>query len=468
MTKLEDITAWLGLSIKPSKCRTFCLSKGRYRKLNIDIQGQTILNVEDAPSKFLGMQLSLSQSFRERAHIANQALQDIILPLNKFPLPPRDKVYIYKNFAVPKMRWVLLVQDVLPTALKKIGAQIERNLKQWWHLPRSCSRDALRLVTGIPSIADIAQQSQCIKSSIAQSSRDPNVKSALRSRRIHHYKPVRNLLQVLHGSIPEKRAAATGQVKAHQYMVLKNTVGKLLVQGAWSKLNTALATDNQWRSMMWSLSPSTQQFATKAALDVLPTRANLLRWKVGCDSSCLSCGVKETLHHTLNNCTTLLNAGAYTWRHNSILQHLLPHIQLKYPASRICADLPGHTYALPFNCDTAWRPDIVVLHKNHQVEFVELTIPFEPNADAAHLRKTTKYGPLLQQAKQEGLNPRLSCIEMGSRGLPSRSWSEWVGQLDHPRQITKECSHLALLSSHVVWIHRHTVWPNPPLMVLAV
>ena len=50
------------------------------------------------------MQLSLSQSFRERAHIANQALQDIILPLNKFPLPQHDKVHIYRNFAVPKMR----------------------------------------------------------------------------------------------------------------------------------------------------------------------------------------------------------------------------------------------------------------------------------------------------------------------------------------------------------------------------
>ena len=37
---------------------------------------------------------------------------EMIQPLDDFPLPPRDKVYIYKNFAVPKMRWVLLVQDV--------------------------------------------------------------------------------------------------------------------------------------------------------------------------------------------------------------------------------------------------------------------------------------------------------------------------------------------------------------------
>ncbi len=58
----------------------------------------------------------------------------VIIPLN-FPLPPRDEVHLYKNFAVPKKKWVFLVQDVLPTALKKIGIQFERNLKQWWHLP---------------------------------------------------------------------------------------------------------------------------------------------------------------------------------------------------------------------------------------------------------------------------------------------------------------------------------------------
>ena len=105
----------------------------------------------------------------------------------------------------------------------------------------------------------------------------PKCQSALRRRRTNHYKPVRNLLQVLHGSIPANSKAATCQVKSQQLVVLKDTVGKLLVQGAWSKVNTTLATDNQWRSMMWSLTPSTQQFATKAALDVLPTRANLLR-----------------------------------------------------------------------------------------------------------------------------------------------------------------------------------------------
>ena len=100
--KLDHITAWLGLEIKPSKCRTFALSKGTYRKVDITIYDQTILNVEDSPSKFLGMQLSLSQTFQEKAKIAAKALLEIIKPLDSFPIPNRDKVGFTRHSPSPK------------------------------------------------------------------------------------------------------------------------------------------------------------------------------------------------------------------------------------------------------------------------------------------------------------------------------------------------------------------------------
>ncbi len=466
--KLDQITDWLGMQIKPSKCRTFGLSKGKYRKVEILIYGQTILNVEDAPSKFLGMELSLTQSFKEKSQIAAKALHEIIQPLESFPLPNRDKVQIYKSFAIPKMRWILLVQDVLPTALRRITCQIEGYVKRWWHLPRATSRAALCLLTGIPPITDIAMQTQLTKYTIAQASGDPNVISVLKQRQNNKHKPLHRLLKAFGGSLPQNRSEGKTQLRQTQCKELAAVVGKLLVQGAWSRLDTSLQADKHWRSTMWSLPTDVQQFATKAALDVLPTRANLLRWRVGCDSACLHCGVKETLHHTLNNCARLLDAGAYTWRHNSVLQHLAPQIESKHPTSQIQIDLPDRTYQLPFHCDTAWRPDIVILHKDHSIDFVELTIPFEPNTAAAHSRKTSKYAPLLQQAKMEGLIPRLYCIEMGSRGIPSPGWEKWISTLNKPLRITKECSSLALRTSHVVWLHRATAWPNPPLLPFSV
>ena len=462
--KLEQITEWLGLEIKPSKCRSFGLGKAGYRKIDIDIAGHTILNVEDAPSKFLGMELSLSQSFAEKAEIASTALKKIINSLDEFPLPPRDKVQLYRNFALPKMRWVLLVQDVLPTALKKIQTELEQYLKRWWHLPKSASRDALRLVTGIPAISHLAEQSQCTKYSIAQKSSDPSVNAVIYKRRAACHKPLHRLLRSLGGSIPADKRAAMNALKAEQHKALKEKVATLAVQGAWSRLDQTLAVDRQWRSVMWSLPQSVQQFATKAAIDVLPTRANLLRWKVGCDSACTNCGVKETLHHVLNNCKHLLNNGAYKWRHDSILQQIVSVIRIRTPNAQVTADIQGYTYRLPFSCDTDWRPDIVIHHSNHNIEFVELTVPFETNTASAHSRKTTKYANLLQGAKAEGLKPTLTCIEMGSRGIPSPAWNAWVKTNHLHQNFTKTCASIALTASHLIWLHKGTTWPNPPPM----
>ena len=148
------------------------------------------------------MQLSLTQTHKKKAEIARKAILEILQPLDAFPLPNRDKVQLYRNFAIPKMRWVLLVQDVLPTALRKIATQMEQHLKKWWRLPRGASRDALRLVSGIPSICDIAGQSQCTKYSVARASTDPNVSRVLHNRSASKHKPVQQLLKSLGGAIP--------------------------------------------------------------------------------------------------------------------------------------------------------------------------------------------------------------------------------------------------------------------------
>ena len=362
------------------------------------------------------------------------------------------------------MRWILMVQDVLPTALQSITTKAEQFLKKWWHLPRPASRDALRLVTGIPSISDIADQAQCTKYSIASASSDPSVSNILEVRKNAKYKPVARLLRSLGGSIPNNKRKAMKILKEHQLQELKTRVGKLVVQGAWLQLGKTLQTDTQWRCIMWSLPASVQQFACKAAIDVLPTRANLLRWKTGCDSACSNCGVKETLHHILNNCQRLLNSGAYKWRHDSILHQIAPQLQSIHPTAQVTVDLPDSTYKLPFICDTDWRPDIIISRQNHKIEFVELTVPFESNWKAAHTRKTDKYAALLTSAKENGFVATLTCIEMGSRGLPSSDWENWISQNKLSKNLTKTCSSIAISASHVIWLHKSTTWPNPPPM----
>ena len=469
LTKFEGITAWLGLEMKPAKCRAFGISKGRYRRIDICINGETILNVEDAPTKFLGMQLSLSQSFKEKAALASASVHQIMEALHSFLLPKQDKVLLYKNFAIPKIRWVLMVQELLPTALARLNQQAEKYIKQWWVLPRAASRDALRLTMGIPSLSDLAGQGQLVKYSLAQASKDPTVNAVWKQRAATRHRPVRKLLRQFGATIPNQRSVAMSSLKTTQLEDLRTTVQQLLVQGAWAKLGTTLDSDKRWRCMVWGLPASVAQFASKAALDVLPTRANLCRWRVACDSMCPRCGeVKETLHHTLNNCSHQLHTGRYKWRHDSVLSHLFQHLSTTHHANQcITVDLPGHTYQLPFTSDAAWRPDIVIFEgSSSKITFIELTVPYEANAASAHHRKATKYAALLQNARDAGMVPTLYCVEMGSRGLPCAGWDAWAAKHHLPSRITKECAEIALRASHSIWLLRDTEWPQPPLLSL--
>ena len=465
MSHLEEIVGWLGMEIKPSKCRSFGMSKGKYRKININIYNHTILNIEDSPSKFLGMELSTTQTPKEKAAIASRGLMEIMKSLDDFPLPKEDKVKLYKTFALPKMRWVVMVQDILPTALAKLNGQVEAFVKKWWHLPRSTSRGALRLTIGLPSIIDLAKSGQLVKNHTAHTSSDPSVRGARSARVSRGHRPGRILGQLFGTTIPTNRKEAARILLEHQHSELRKEVTQLLIQGAWAKLETTLDSDRKWRSLIWSLPATVTLFASKAAMDVLPTRANLCRWKVASDSNCRKCGVKETLHHVLNHCDTLLKAGLYKWRHDSILQHILKSIPVGVWRD-IMVDLPGHTYTLPFHADSAWRPDLILLGQNYHIHIIELTVPFESNLNGAHDRKTSKYGPLVENARNAGLIPTLWCIEMGSRGLPGKAWTAWVTANKLPKRLTRECSELALRASHVIWTQKETTWHNPPLLQL--
>ena len=107
-----------------------------------------------------------------------------------------------------------------------------------------------------------------------------------------------------------------------------------------------------------------------------------------------------------------------------------------------------------------------MLIEGSHITFLELTVPFEVNASAAHQRKQEKYANLLQNAKESGWIPKLHCIEMGSRGIPCPGWMTWASQQHLQPKITQECAEIALRASHTIWLLKDTVWPQPPLLRL--
>ncbi len=139
---------------------------------------------------------------------------------------------------------------------------------------------------------------------------------------------------------------------------------------------------------MFDLPRNSVKFLLNLVLNTLPTNSNLMRCGKRSNSKCELCSHHETLLHTLNNCPTMLKAGRYTWRHNSVLSHMFTLTQnlSKETDWIIHSDLPSQNNkcgisTIPTNiCVTTQIPDIVMINHPQQIAIlIELTVCFETN-----------------------------------------------------------------------------------------
>ena len=155
-----------------------------------------------------------------------------------------------------------------------------------------------------------------------------------------------------------------------------------------------------------------------------------------------------------------LKLPRFKWRYDSILSQIASSLTLK--GHTVHADLPNFRYSLPsFLSAQSLRPDIVLLSET-EITFLELTVPFEGNFQAAQDRKATKYAHLLDLAKTNGFVARLSCFEVGSRGLTSASWERFVKEFGLGAALKKSILETAIRCSYVIWTTRFLPWENPP------
>ena len=71
---------------------------------------------------------------------------------------------------------------------------------------------------------------------------------------------------------------------------------------------------------------------------------NLARWNIIVIPACSLCHSRQpTTYHILTGCSTALDQGRYTWRHDSVLQVFVQGLQRDLPPCyKLYADLPGH------------------------------------------------------------------------------------------------------------------------------
>ena len=445
LIEIDNKCSDLGLEIRPDKCVSLIFngrSMNKQRTFKIH-QGHT-RNISSTPTKFLGQTIGITIA-STRVHASkgfSTKVYSALEKIDRLPIRGEYKVWIYKSYLVPSLTFNLAVEIISASTIKKIQSKATSYLKRWLKLPK-CSTLASLFHPGVCNLPHLPQAQEKAKLRLLAQvhiSPDQNLReleNLILDPSFAHRQCIPPICQeIAHIASPQINSNAE---PIHLLDSMKNILSKrqcavwdshletLSVQSKFLDIAALEQHSKVWSRIMFGLPAGQLSFLIRAGIDVLPSPANLQRWNIQPDSTCSLCNSRPcTVSHILNGCPTALNQGRYTWRHDSVLSHLLKLIQSTLSEVTIYADLPGHralnnppSTIPPSLVATSARPDIVII-SGSSIHLLELTVPSNTvkNIMNARVRKQSKtnYIHLVNDLESLGHSVHLHTAELGSLG----------------------------------------------------
>ena len=110
-------------------------------KTTFSLANGSTRNIADAPTKILGKFLSKSHSSAKKA-LASKLDNEVIAAMKRIddrPIRGEFKVWMWKNYLAPSLRFMMMVDSVQESDLVKTQKKMTKFIKRWLHLPRCCT-----------------------------------------------------------------------------------------------------------------------------------------------------------------------------------------------------------------------------------------------------------------------------------------------------------------------------------------
>ena len=499
MNRIDSNITSMGMRLKPSKCRTFSISSGSPSSTTSFFIGQDkIPTIAEEEQKFLGKVLFFTGKSEETFSLVKDAFTKQLDNIDKLAVRNEYKMWIYSNYFLPANRFLLTVHDITETHLKKLDTLTDKYVKKWAGLPVCATNALLHLPAGLDfkSISLLYTEAHVISHTRTRLQADADVNYVLdcRVERESQYTRKKSITviseaQYISGlsrntvqqEIPnfeyengdrDKRKfinEVREEVKTSLYCSNKEKwtdhVKNLVQQGKFLELAQAEHEDAIWKSYIFDLKHGTMKFLLNAAIDTLPTNANLFKWNKRTNDKCVLCKCRETTSHILS-----LEMGKHLWRHNTIINYLVQSVDTS--KFKVFSDLPDHTVdggSIPADiCITAQKPDLVIIdEKSNTIHIFELTVPIEHCIEDRHKQKSNKYAHFITDIQH--MNTFVTCFEIGSRGYVSTRNQNSLNTLHKfmkpglkLKKFKQNISALSGYSSyHIFLCRKDPVWTSP-------
>ena len=203
--------------------------------------------------------------------------------------------------------------------------------------------------------------------------------------------------------------------------------------------------------------------------NTLATKKNLCKWSLSTTSACSFCFQSETLQHVVSSCSSYLQDGRYTWRHNSVLLHIARTLS-SVANSSLYADLPNFPSPSLITGDSL-RPDLILVLNNASVYVLELTVGFESNIKINSDRKATKYRPLINHLHSSYSTVTFVNLSMSATGIFGTSSESFLSmltdlQLDDKtkKNALLKTMNIAVRCTYCIFCRRKKSWTHPNLL----
>ncbi|XP_078666098.1 uncharacterized protein LOC144908400 [Branchiostoma floridae x Branchiostoma belcheri] len=539
LRSLSKAASWARMKFKAKKCRKLVMRRGKIcDKLQLEVQGERIPAIAEQPIKSLGMKFDVTLSDKKNIEEFKQQIRDGLEAIENSELPGRYKVWCYQYGLLPRAVWPMTMYDIPLTVVEEVERRVSRHLRKWLGVPPGLTSIGLysktaKLQLPLTSMEEEYKVTKARAQLMLQESRDELVSQAgirLRSgkkwaaaeavasatSRLKHRDIVGVVAQGRRGfgagregtqrwgtaSPRERRELIQKEVRQQEEEVRRSRAVSQGVQGAWTRWEGVRERKVMWNELMYS-EPSKIRFLLKSVYDLLPTAANLKRWRKKDEDKCELCGKTGNLSHVLTSCPVALGKGRYTWRHNQVLKVIASAVEEQITENKVkgkqrkglqfisfvkegwkgkskekkereqigiiasASDWSLHTdlgkqLAFPADIiDTNLGPDLILFsRKTTQVVLLELTVPWEDRMEEANERKRMKYQELVSRCREKGWKTWYFPVEVGCRGFIGQTLWKALGQLGvagkKRREVTKRVTKTTVDASLWVWTLRNT------------
>ena len=454
--------------------------------------------IKEHPVESLGRWYEGNLKDKSRGVQIQRQLEDGLKAIDETKLPEKYKIWCLQFGLYPRIAWPRMMYETAASRVDIMEQKCNVMIRRWLVLPRMTNTAALSRQKGsfqlpLTAITEIYKAGKVRTVMILRESADIEIRSnppAVETARKWNAEDKTNHLisSLQHRDIigskqsdkkglecnafkpfasmnkKERRAAVCNQVKEVEAEKRELHIIQCAQQGHMTKLEENVVERKISWNEIWKWITSRLSFLVRSTYDVLPSPANLVRWKVVSEDTC-RCGKVGTMKHILSNCPLVLNR--YTWRHNEVLKVLYDvtskqldeinngkrlqktkissSIKFVRPGQKdiirtsnklidnekwteswkVAADLPGKQK--PFVIPTTKKPDIIVwCSERKEVHLVELTVPHEDNIGSSEVRKDDRYKEFLKNCEDAECDATHFPVEIGRRDFIGNRLKKWL------------------------------------------